>query len=124
MSQGSVDRRRGRRVEVQAPCWVRSAEAPAPEKGREQVTVNISLAGLYFESDQPIPWQLNDVVVASVAVPESQRRLFPFTRLSGRCRVVRRQELRPQQPGEPQRTGVALEFGGDVTALTAIPARG
>lgn len=124
MSQGSVDRRRGKRVDVQAPCRIWRPESPAQDQGREQLTANISLAGVYFESEQLSPWSVNDVVVASVAVPESQRRLFPFTRLSGRCRVVRVHPLPPQQPDRPPRVGIALEFGGDVTALTAIPARG
>lgn len=124
MSSGSVDRRRGKRVEVQALCRIRRPEHPASDAGLEQVTANISLAGVYFESEQLSPWSVNDVVMASVAVPESQRRLFPFTRLSGRCRVVRVQPLQSPQSGGPARVGVALEFGGDVTALTAIPARG
>lgn len=124
MSQGSIDRRRGRRVDVQAPCWIRPLDTPVHERPSEQVTANVSLAGLYFESVQAGPWNVDDVVVASVAVPEAQRRIFPFTRLSGRCRVVRMQELRSPQPGAGQRFGVALEFGDNITALTATPTRG
>ena len=89
---------------------------------QEEVTQNISLAGVYFETDDS-NYTLNDVVMTSVAIPESQTRHFPFTRLAGRSRVVRVSELPPSGSGGRKRVGIALEFGDDVTALTAIPTR-
>lgn len=117
MQPGGAERRRGRRVPIQATVAVRRPNEPVQ---REHATQNISLAGVYFETDHPIP--LNDLVMTSVAIPESERRAFPFTRLAGRSRVVRVTEL-PPQDGRT-RYGIALEFGNDLVALTASPPRG
>jgi hypothetical protein len=84
------------------------------------VTKDLGLAGVYFETDAETGFAVDEVVMTSVAVPELQRRAFPFTRLAGRGRIVRVQEL----PGGEKRIGIALEFGDDVTALTALPTRG
>lgn len=121
MKQGSAEeRRRGRRVPIQASVLLRSLDEQAPS---EHTIRNISLAGVYFETDEPCTLALNAPVLASVSIPEAERRAFPFTRLAGRGRVVRLDEL-PAQEGSPRRFGVALEFGNDLTALTAVPTRG
>ena len=124
MRWGSIERRRGRRVSLQAPLLIRRISAREPESFKEETTSNISLAGIYFETEQLDSYAPNDVVMASVSVPEAQRREFPFTRLAGRSRVVRVNALPPQEPEGRARFGVAIEFGQDVTALTAIPPRG
>ena len=116
------ERRRGRRVDLQVPILLRSTTPGTAETFVSQVTKNISLAGVYLEaSSSP---RIHDVYVASISIPEAQRREFPFTRLAGRSRVVRVDALRDAGPGGQQRYGVALEFGGDVTALTTTPPRG
>jgi hypothetical protein len=117
--KSSMERRRGRRVAIQAPLRVRRLGEQGP--GQEHPAQNISLAGVYFETDRPEGLALNEQVFASVAIPEAERRTFPFTRLAGRGRVVRIQELSPEQSQDAKRFGIALEFGQDVTALTAIP---
>lgn len=130
--QDGVDRRRGRRVNLDAPVLVRRAEPAAAQPFQEHRTRNIGLTGLYFETDAAIDhaFSVNDVVTASVSVPEGQRRDFPFTRLAGRGRVVRVTEIPAQASAQPngtdqrKRVGIALEFAGDVTALTGLPARG
>lgn len=122
MESGKLaERRRGRRVPLHASLLLRRLDQQAPS---EHTIQNVSLAGAYFETDQTDRWSLDDVVIASVLVPESQRRLFPFTRLAGRGRIVRITELSERAPNERKRAGIALEFGHDLTALTAIPARG
>ena len=124
MEQGSVDRRRGRRARVQASLLVRRGATPGTTSVREEVTSNISLAGVYFETEHGDQYTMNEMVTASVAVPDQQTRQFPFRRLSGRTRVVRVNELPSGTPSGRRRFGVALEFGDDVTALTAIPSPG
>lgn len=124
MPGGGVERRRGRRVTLEAPLRVRRVGTPEPESFREHVTKNIGLAGVYFETEDAQPYTLNEAVITSVSIPESQRRNFPFARLAGRSRVVRVTELPRQAPDAGRQFGVALEFGDDVTALTALPARG
>lgn len=121
MNGSSVDRRRGRRIDLRAPVLIRRlADQHAPFS--EETSHNVSLAGVYFETDAARGYQVNDLVVTSISIPEAHTRGFPFTRLAGKSRVVRIFDL-PSQPDQ-KRVGVALEFGDDLTALTALPARG
>ena len=124
MPVGSIERRRGRRVSLQAPLLIRRIGAREPESFKEETVSNISLAGVYFETEQPDSYAPNEIVIASVSVPEAQRREFPFTRLAGRSRVVWIKALPQRGPESRKRFGVAIEFGQDVTALTTIPPRG
>ena len=123
MQQGSVDRRRGRRVYLQAPLLIRRTGTEKPEPFKEQQTNNLGLAGAYFETDEG-GFQVNEVIMTSVSIPESQRRNFPFTRLAGQGRVVRVSELTGSSGEGHKKYGIALEFGNDLTALTSIPSRG
>ena len=124
MDQVRVERRRGRRVQLEAPLLVRRTATPGPEPFEEAVTRDISIAGIYFETEQDA-YTVNDFVVTSVTIPGAQRRTFPFTRLAGRSRVVRVNPLdQAQGAAARKRFGVALEFGDDHTILTALPAQG
>ena len=118
MQPSGAERRRGRRVPIAASLLIRRPDEPAP---REHTTQNISLGGVYFETDQPAGLSLNDQILASVAIPAPERRTFPFARLAGRSRVVRIQELSSTPGPDEKRLGIALEFDRDLTALTAIP---
>lgn len=119
MQLGRAERRRGRRADVQAPLMVKPATGSGGVPFQQETAQNVSLAGVYFETDQP--YRINDAVIASVSIPAAQTRSFPFTRLAGRSRVVRVNELPDSQAGGRRRFGVALEFGDDLTALTALP---
>ncbi|MBI3996704.1 MAG: hypothetical protein HY352_03505 [Candidatus Omnitrophica bacterium] len=110
---------------MQAPVVIRRASSSGPTPVvNEEIATNISLAGVYFETADGQAYQLNDAVITSVSIPESHTREFPFTRLAGRSRVVRVKELPQAESTAAKRFGVALEFGSDVTALTARPSRG
>ena len=124
MPQGSVDRRRGRRANVQAPVLIRRLGEGGPKHVKEETAKNISLAGVYFETDAGDAYAVNDVVMTSVSISVGSTRNFPFTRLAGRSRVVRVNECPQEGSGKGKRFGVALEFGEDLTALSALPARG
>ena len=117
-----AERRKGRRAAVQAPILIRRVGTREPEPFTEQVARNISLAGVYFETTEKGAYEVNQLVMTSVSVPEIQRREFPFTRVAGRSRVVRIEEL-AEATGH-SRFGIALEFGDDITALTATPPLG
>ena len=123
MEQGRGERRRGRRISLQAPLLIRRLAQQGAELFQELLTQNVSMAGVYFETDDADAFAMNESVMTSVSIPEIQRREFPFTRLAGRGRVVRINPLPPPQSSERQRFGIALEFGEDLTALTAIPHR-
>ena len=120
MDEGQVDRRRGRRISLHAPLTIRRVSGQQAETFKETVIGNVSLAGVYFETGEKDAYAIDDVVMTSVTIPESQRRDFPFTRLAGRSRVVRVREL-PADKSGGKRYGVALQFGEDLTALTTIP---
>ena len=124
MERSGIERRRGRRVSLGAPLLVWRVGAQEPRRIAELAAKNVSLAGVYFETDSAQTYAVDEILVTSVAIPESQRRDFPFTRLAGRSRVVRVSELSPLEPDEHKRLGVALEFGNDVTVLTAAATRG
>ena len=123
MAQGSEERRRGRRVSLEAPVLIRRVVEQEPSVFTEHRARNISLAGVYFETDAKNSYAINDSLITSVSIPEPQRREFPFTRLAGRGRVVRINELPPSDSAGQQRFGIAVEFSDDLTALTATPSR-
>ena len=108
---------------MEAPLLIRRAGAQVSAP-RQEVTKNVSLAGVYFETEEEHPYTDNEMVMASVSIPEAHTRDFPFTRLAGRGRVVRIEAVPQQEAAGRKRFGIALEFGHDLTALTAVPARG
>ena len=116
MTTEAMEKRRGRRISLKAPLMIRRDIAGEPE---ERVAANVSLSGVYFETDRP--YQSSEAVVVSVAVPEQQRRDFPFSRLAGRSYVVRIDEL--SEVEGRKRYGVALAFADNVTTLLAVPPR-
>ncbi len=121
--QSGIERRRGRRVNLNAPLLIRRLETSKAEPFAEAVTKEVSLTGLYFEyeADGELAYQINDVVVASISVSDPQQREFPFSRVAGRGRIVRVDALAGKTPGARKCFGIALEFGSDVTALAATP---
>lgn len=121
--QSGVERRRGRRVNLNAPLLIRRVGASQSESFAQTLTKEVGLTGLYFEyeTEGAPAYQMNDVVVASVSVSDLQQREFPFSRLTGRGRIVRVDALADGKLGERKRFGIALEFGSDVTALAATP---
>ena len=125
----SHDRRRAHRKTLRVAVQVnRSAE------GEQEVrplglseSVDLSMAGVFVWTTDPGPFNPGDVLAVSISIPWESRRLFPFSRIVGSCRVVRAepvmQEPGPtmQVPGEEARWGLALEFCGDrPTMLGAI----
>lgn len=123
MERASVELRRGKRAPIEVPVLIRRTGAHSAAS-REEVAKNVSLAGVYFETEEGHPYVSNDIVMASVSVPEERSREFPFTRLAGRGRVVRVEEISSRSESGRKRFGIALEFGQDLTALSAIPSRG
>ena len=121
MEQGRVERRKGRRVGLEVPLQIRQAGGRTAGAFQEEQTKNISLAGAYFETEDEQAYAVNEFVITSVSIPVEQRRAFPFTRLAGRSRVVRVNELPSEQASGRKRYGIALEFGDDFTALAALP---
>ena len=123
MEQPGIERRRARRLNLQAPVMIRPAGSHDGEPFQQTVTKNVSLSGIYFEAEAGARYAMNTLHIVSVAIPEGARRDFPFTRLAGPSRVVRITELPESHAAGRARIGVALEFGNDLSALTATPPR-
>lgn len=118
--QSSINKRRQRRADLEAPIQVRRIKDGLPIAPEQALTTNVSLAGVYFEIEHGQPYAPNDLVLTSVSIPAPLQRQFPFTRLAGRGRVVRVDMLPAEEAGKGGRQGVALEFSENVTALSAI----
>ena len=126
MEQGRIDRRRGRRTDMEAQLLIRRVKEGSRSLQEEQnMAKNVSLHGVYFETHgQQDAYTVDDMVIASLSIPESRTRDFPFSLLAGRGRVVRVEELSGAESDVSKRFGVALEFCDNLTALTAIPPQG
>ena len=121
MERGQIERRRGRRVKMQAPLLVRGVKGVAAEPFTQETIHNVGLSGVYFETQRSDAYAVNDVMITSVSFAEPDTHTFPFRRLAGRSRVVRVEPLPTTNGGRP--CGVALEFSEDLIALSALPPR-
>ena len=118
------ERRRHPRMLLGGPVMVRSLAGDLPESWREGLIQNLGMAGVYFTI---LPWRPltnRDALAFSISVPPEQQRAFPFSRLAGRGRVVRTEELPPADELSRKRLGLALEFGKEVTTLAANAGNG
>ena len=115
------DQRRERRAPLEASIKLRRMGMDGLGPTEEALTLNISLSGVYFETSQGSAYSPSDVVMASIAIPSEQQREFPFSRLAGRSRVVRIDELlegKRQGERSGKRQGVALKFSENLTVLS------
>jgi hypothetical protein len=76
---------------------------------------DVSTGGVYVTTgggDRVVP---GEICTVSITIPWESRKAFPFSRIAGRCRVVRVDEVHPAD--EHPQQGVALAFCGDTTLL-------
>ncbi len=114
------ERRREARASLRAPIRVQHTGSDGARCSTDEVSEDLSLAGVAFTTPAVGSYEVNERVIVSVAIPAEDRGTFPFTRLAGAGRVVRVQ-VRVQDGGATQQVTVALEFGKDLTALAALP---
>ena len=106
---GRVDRRRWNRVSLAVPVAMGTGAA----EGGEGVslwtgqTKDLSPTGVYVTSHEYGSIAPGDVLEVSIVVPKDARRFFPFSRILGPCRVVRKDEVQTPQGSA---TGLALSF--------------
>lgn len=113
------ERRARHRAELAVPVsFARMARTGEEGPSVEAKTLNISSGGAYLTTAEPGPFAVGDILSASIEIPRESRRIFPFSRILGSCRVVRVEPI-PTDVG--RHWGLALEFmGGQVTLLGAI----
>ena len=116
-----IDRRRHRRIDLTVPILARRNGEGTDAPFREGVAKNLSLAGIYFTTAGWKQLEADEIMTISVSIPVEKVRSFPFSRLAGRGRIVRVEELAKIASEGPTLYGVALEFGEDLTVLTAAP---
>lgn len=119
--QQAAERRRYRRIQLALPMQARKIESEEPGNFKDGVTKDISLAGVYFTTSAWQQIDCDESLMISVAVPRERARDFPFSRLAGRGRVIRVEELAKVRETGPRLFGVAVEFGDDLTVLTTTP---
>ena len=123
MQPSGSERRRHRRVSLSVNVLAKRVAAGDTGLFEEGTTTDVSLAGVYFTAPAWKDLRAQEVLTISISVPREQARDFPFSRLAGRGRVVRVDEVLGDTPQE-KRLGVAVEFADNLTVLTAAPEHG
>jgi len=121
----ATEQRQFRRAEIDAPLSIRLLSqngVASPVTGQVK---NVSLAGVYCYLQDGYSLKLGDQVVCSLTVPAEQLRLFPFTRVLGKGRVVRVEAIPTgrragESPSGQKLLGTAIAFAPDVTALGTL----
>jgi c-di-GMP-binding flagellar brake protein YcgR len=121
ITEAGIERRRHRRIDMAVPILARRNDEGAQAAFREGMAKDISLAGVYFTTAGWKEIKADETMTLSVSVPQEKVRSFPFSRIAGRARVVRVEELAKVSDDGPTLFGVAAEFGRDLTVLTAAP---
>lgn len=81
-------------------------------------TLDLSRGGAFFTTREAGPFAAGEMLSVSIAIPPEARRLIPFSRIGGSCRVVRASEL---EASSGRQWGVGIEFAsGRMTMLGAI----
>ncbi|MBI4355403.1 MAG: PilZ domain-containing protein [Candidatus Omnitrophica bacterium] len=115
------ERRRHRRIDLTVPILTKPNTEVETQEFKGGVTKNLSLAGALFETGQYQLLSPDGLLTVSISIPREKARGFPFSRLAGRARIVRVNELAKLDDQSPKLLEVALEFGKDLTVLTAAP---
>ena len=123
MQPSGSERRRHRRVSLSVNVLAKRVASGDTGLFEEGTTTDVSLAGVYFTAPAWKDLRAQEVLTISISVPREQARDFPFSRLAGRGRVVRVDEVLGDTPQE-KRLGVAVEFADNLTVLTAAPEHG
>lgn len=114
-----AERRSHERLDIVLPIEVRMRreEMVGEMMFEEAKTVNLSLGGVYFRTSFRKPIDVGEDVSVSVSIPRGKFRFFPFSRLVGRARVVRVEDLPGNALDPLAKQGIALEFSGDLISL-------
>ena len=118
-----MERRRYRRAELNVPVAIRQLGSDgSPGTSMTGEVKNLSLAGVFCHVKAPSTMELGHTMICSTLIPPEERRAFPFTRIHGKCTVVRVETVpMGRRAGESQASeplvGIAMAFASDVTAL-------
>lgn len=107
------EQRKDKRFEMNLSVLIKGLESEE-KTFRESMSKNISRSGVYFTASE---WDIEPQkeLIVSVSIPREKTKIFPFSRLAGRAKVIR-----VDQFGQQRWQGVALEFSDDLTYLAAV----
>lgn len=117
-----AERRRHERLDIALPIEVRrrGKEMAGEMIFETATTVNLSFGGVYFKTHFRKPIDTGEHVSVAISVPREKFRFFPFSRLVGRARVVRIEELPGNALDPLAKQGIALAFSSDLISLAAV----
>jgi len=101
-----VEKRQFKRLDLSLPMMLRRVSGSGKDNEQEGVTLNVSYNGAYVADIEIKNIKAQDTLRISLSVPRDDARDFPFSRLTGKAKVVR-----------VDKDGVALEFGEDINRL-------
>ena len=115
------ERRTRPRVKVGVPVRFchEAAGHVAESSSPEGETVDLSAAGAFFTTWDAGPFESGETLSVVIAIPPELRRLVPFSRMGGSCRIVRASEL--EAPSGGRQWGLGIEFASaQMTMLGSI----
>ena len=101
-----LEKRRFRRLDLSIPMTLKRISSEGKENTITGITNNISYNGTYVREANIKDLKPEDNLHISLSVPRDDTRDFPFSRLTGKARVVR-----------VEKDAVALEFNEDISRL-------
>ena len=113
----TFERRKHRRFDIRLSIEIRKVEAPSELIFEEATTANISRGGTYFKAPGWVDVYPQAGLYISISVPREMKKDFPFSRVVGKARVVRVEELPGSELDPLAKQGVALEFSYELIFL-------
>lgn len=101
-----LEKRKFKRLDLSLPTRIRYSLNSGKQEAQEGITLNVSYNGVYLININLKNIKDQDTVNLSLSVPREETRDFPFSRLTGKAKVVRVEE-----------DGVALEFDEQMSRL-------
>ena len=101
-----IEKRRSKRLDLSLPMKLRRVTESGKEEIVEAATSNVSYNGAYLPDINTKGIKPNDNFHITLSVPRDEARDFPFSRITGKARVVRAED-----------DTCALEFSEDVSRL-------
>ena len=101
-----LEKRRFKRLDLALPAELRCVTREGKKEAQEGVTINVSYNGACIGDITIKNVKAEDTLNVTLSVPRDEARDFPFSRITGKARVVR-----------VEKDGIALEFNEDINRL-------
>jgi len=101
-----AEKRRFKRLDLSLPMRLKRVLSDGKEEVIDTFTSNVSYTGAYVSEVSLKDVNPEDSLQVSLSVPREDTRDFPFSRFTGRARVIR-----------VEKNDIALEFNEDISRL-------